>query len=139
MLGCLIPLGTAMETTGTARFMAEYLVEELQAFGPTAVLSGLYLVTTVLTSLMSNNATGVLMLPIAISLGEALGPRLEPFGFCVMFSASASFMTPMGYQTNAIVRGAGGYTFGDYLRIGIPLTLIMWGLATLFIPIFWPL
>ncbi len=138
MLGCLIPLGTAMETTGTARFMAEYLVEELQAFGPTAVLSGLYLVTTVLTSLMSNNATGVLMLPIAISLGEALGTRLEPFVFCVMFSASASFMTPMGYQTNTFVFGPGGYKFSDFLRVGTPLNLLFWVLATLFIPIFWP-
>ena len=138
MLGCLIPLGTAMETTGTARFMAEYLVEELQAFGPTAVLSGLYLVTTVLTSLMSNNATGVLMLPIAISLGETLGTRLEPFVFCVMFAASASFMTPMGYQTNTFVFGPGGYNFSDFLRVGAPLNLIFWILATLFIPIFWP-
>ena len=138
MLGCLIPLGTAMETTGTARFMAEYLVEELQAFGPTAVLSGLYLVTTVLTSLMSNNATGVLMLPIAISLGEALGTRLEPFVFCVMFAASASFMTPMGYQTNTFVFGPGGYKFSDFLRVGAPLNLLFWILATLFIPLFWP-
>jgi di/tricarboxylate transporter len=138
MLGCLIPLGTAMETTGTARFMAEYLVEELQAFGPTAVLSGLYLVTTVLTSLMSNNATGVLMLPIAISLGEALGTRLEPFVFCVMFAASASFMTPMGYQTNTFVFGPGGYKFSDFLRVGTPLNLLFWILGTLFIPVFWP-
>ena len=138
MLGCLIPLGTAMETTGTARFMVEYLVEGLQGFGPTAVLSGLYLVTTVLTSLMSNNATGVLMLPIAISLGEALGTRLEPFVFCVMFAASASFMTPMGYQTNTFVFGPGGYKFSDFLRVGAPLGLLFWILATLFIPIFWP-
>ena len=138
MLGCLIPLGTAMETTGTARFMAEYLVEELQAFGPTAVLSGLYLVTTVLTSLMSNNATGVLMLPIAISLGEALGTRLEPFVFCVMFAASASFITPMGYQTNTFVFGPGGYKFSDFLRVGTPLNLLFWILGTLFIPVFWP-
>ena len=138
MLGCLIPLGTAMETTGTARFLAEYLVEGLQAFGPIAVLSGLYLVTTVLTSLMSNTATGVLMLPIALSLGESLGTRLEPFVFCVMFASSASFMTPMGYQTNTFVFGPGGYKFSDFLRVGAPLNLLFWILATLFIPIFWP-
>ena len=138
MLGCLIPLGTAMETTGTARFMAEYLVEGLQAFGPIAVLSGLYLVTTVLTSLMSNTATGVLMLPIALSLGETLGTRPEPFVFCIMFASSASFMTPMGYQTNTFVFGPGGYKFSDFLRVGAPLNLLFWILATLFIPIFWP-
>ena len=138
MLGCLIPLGKAMETTGTARFMAEYLVEGLQVFGPTAVLSGAYLVTTILTSLMSNTATGVLMLPIALSLGESLGTRLEPFVFCVMFASSASFMTPMGYQTNTFVFGPGGYKFSDFLRVGAPLNLLFWILATLFIPIFWP-
>ena len=138
MLGCLIPLGTAMETTGTARFMAEYLVEGLQAFGPTAVLSGLYLMTTVLTSLMSNTATGVLMLPIALSLGEALGTRPEPFVFSIMFASSASFMTPMGYQTNTFVFGPGGYKFSDFLRVGAPLNLLFWILATLFVPLFWP-
>ena len=138
MLGCLIPLGTAMETTGTARFIAEYLVEGLQAFGPTAVLSGLYLVTTVLTSLMSNTATGVLMLPIALSIGETLGTRPEPFVFSIMFASSASFMTPMGYQTNTFVFGPGGYKFSDFLRVGAPLNLLFWILATLFIPIFWP-
>ena len=138
MLGCLIPLGTAMETTGTARFMAEYLVERLQAFGPTAVLSGLYLATTILTSLMSNTATGVLMLPIALSLGETLGTRPDPFVFSIMFASSASFMTPMGYQTNTFVFGPGGYKFSDFLRVGAPLNLLFWILATLFIPIFWP-
>ena len=138
MLGCLIPLGKAMETTGTARFMAEYLVEGLQVFGPTAVLSGLYLVTTILTSLMSNTATGVLMLPIALSLGETLGTRPEPFVFSIMFASSASFMTPMGYQTNTFVFGPGGYKFSDFLRVGAPLNLLFWILATLFIPIFWP-
>ena len=138
MLGCLIPLGKAMETTGTARFIAEYLVEGLQVFGPTAVLSGLYLVTTILTSLMSNTATGVLMLPIALSLGETLGTRPEPFVFSIMFASSASFMTPMGYQTNTFVFGPGGYKFSDFLRVGAPLNLLFWILATLFIPIFWP-
>ena len=138
MLGCLIPLGKAMETTGTAHFMAEYLVQGLQVFGPTAVLSGLYLVTTILTSLMSNTATGVLMLPIALSLGETLGTRPEPFVFSIMFASSASFMTPMGYQTNTFVFGPGGYQFSDFLRVGAPLNLLFWILATLFIPIFWP-
>ena len=78
------------------------------------------------------------MLPIALSLGETLGTRPEPFVFSIMFASSASFMTPMGYQTNTFVFGPGGYKFSDFLRVGAPLNLLFWILATLFIPIFWP-
>ena len=138
LLGCLIPLGVAMETTGTASLIANNLINGLQHLGPTAVLSGLYLATTILTSLMSNNATGVLMLPISLSIAEALGTRPDPFVFSIMFASSASFMTPMGYQTNTFVFGPGGYKFSDFLKVGAPLNILFWLLATIFIPIFWP-
>jgi di/tricarboxylate transporter len=102
------------------------------------MLSGLYLLTSVLTALMSNSATGILMLPVALNLAASLGTRPEPFVFAVMFAASASFMTPMGYQTNTFVFGPGGYRFSDFLKVGTPLNVIFWVLSTIFIPIFWP-
>ena len=138
MLGCLIPLGTAMEGTGTAQFLADKLIVGLEEFGPTVLLSGLYLLTSILTSLMSNNATGILMFPIALNLASSLGTRPEPFVFAVMFAASASFMTPMGYQTNTFIFGPGGYRFSDFLKVGTPLNVIFWLLSTICIPIFWP-
>ncbi len=139
MLGCLIPLGKAMESTGMAEFIARNLIDNLEAYGPAAVLSGLYLVTMLLTSIMTNNATGVLMVPIAFSVASTLGVNPKPFVFAIMFAASASFMTPVGYQTNTFIFGAGNYKFSDFLKVGGPLNFLFWLLATILIPYFWPL
>lgn len=138
MLGCLIPLGAAMENTGLAETVAKELVSVLQGLGPRAVLSGLYLLTSLLTAIMSNNATAVVMIPICLSIATQLGVSPKPFVFAVMFAASASFMTPVGYQTNIFIFGPGGYRFSDFLRVGTPLNLIFWLLATLLLPLFWP-
>ncbi len=137
MLGCLIPLGSAMQKTGMADLIAHQLIGNLSGLGPMAVLSGLYLVTALLTSLMTNNATGVLMVPIAFSVSQELGVSVRPFVYAIMFAASASFMTPMGYQTNTFVFGPGGYKFSDFLKVGGPLNLIFWVAASLLIPMFW--
>ena len=139
LLAGTIPMGTAMQKTGLAQLLVDQLISLSGQVSPVVMLSLFYLFTSLLTQLISNNAVAVLLTPIALSLATTLQVNPQPLLMTIAFGASASFMTPMGYQTNAIVRGAGGYTFGDYLRIGIPLTLIMWGLATLFIPMFWPL
>jgi di/tricarboxylate transporter len=98
----------------------------------------IYLFTSVLTELLSNNAVAVLITPIAIGLAQHLGVDPRPFVVAVMFAASASFATPIGYQTNTFVYNAGGYRFTDFLRIGIPLNLLMWAVGVIVIPLIWP-
>ncbi|MGQ9902259.1 MAG: SLC13 family permease [Fimbriimonadales bacterium] len=137
MLGAMLGLGIAVETTGAARWLTTNLVGTLGALGPIVVLSGFYLLTSLLTEVMSNNATAVLMAALAVEVAAALGVDARPFLFAVAYGASASFMTPIGYQTNTMVFGVGQYQFSDFMRVGLPLNLLFWILATLLIPRFW--
>ena len=139
LIASSIPLGLAMERCGLADTVAHGIVAGLGGLGPVAVLSGFYLTTSVLTALLSNNATAVLMTPLALGTAAALGVDPKPFLLAVMFGASACFVTPIGYQTNLIVMGPGGYTFGDFFRFGLPLNVLLWLMATVLIPAFWPL
>jgi di/tricarboxylate transporter len=138
MLAGLLSLGVAMEKSGTAAFLANIVVGQVGPFGLVALLAAFYLMTSLLTELMSNNATAVLLAPIAISVavGLEVGPR--PFLVAVAFAASASFMTPVGYQTNTMIYGPGGYRFFDFTRVGAPLNILFWVVATLLVPVFWP-
>ncbi len=132
-------LGLAYEKTGAARFIAESVFGAWNGMGPRATLAAIYLMALVMTEVLSNTAVAALMTPIAITLAETMDCSPRPFIFAVMFASSAAFASPIGYQTHMMVYGAGGYKFRDYVKIGAPLDVIYWILASLLIPIFWPL
>lgn len=139
MIVGMIALGTAMEKTGASGAIAQSIVHAFGNTHPVLVLGGFYLVATLLTELISNNAVAILMTPIAMQTAQTL--HLNPVSFLVaiMFAASASFATPIGYQTNTFVYGAGGYRFKDFLKVGVPLNALFLLTSTTLIPIFFPL
>ncbi|PMR68331.1 SLC13 family permease [Halomonas heilongjiangensis] len=129
-------LGAAMTQTGAAAQIAQWLLL-IDDLAPWAALALVYLMTVIFTELITNNAAAVLMFPIAVAVAEQLGVDFMPFVITIMFAASASFMTPLGYQTNLMVLGPGGYRFTDYLRLGAPLSLIVGATAVSLIPLVW--
>ena len=139
LIGGAMALGRAMDATGTAAYLAQLVVDTFGGFGPRAVLAAVYLLTVAFTELMSNNAAAVLMVPIAINVAAGMGLDARPFAIAVAFAGSAAFSTPIGYQTNTLVYGPGGYRFLDYTKVGLPLNLLLWAVATLLIPYWWPL
>lgn len=139
-----LALGLAMEQTGTARLLATTMIDLISRFAPEEyrlliLLGCIYLVTTSLTEILSNNAAAVVMATLAIGMTVALGIDSRPFLVAVAIGASASFATPIGYQTNTLVYGAGGYRFSDFLKIGIPLNVLYFIGAMVIIPRVWPL
>jgi di/tricarboxylate transporter len=139
LIYAMLALGLAMEKTGAGALIVHHFAALVGGLGPVAVLSAVYLVTMLMTEFMSNNATAVLLTPIAIGLAQQLGVDPRPFVIAVMFAASASFSTPIGYQTNTFVYSAGGYRFLDFVKVGVPLNLLFWATASFVIPWFWPL
>jgi di/tricarboxylate transporter len=139
LLAGVIPLGIALENTGGAQLLADMVVASGALLPPIGVLALLYVVTALLTNIISNNASVVLMIPVAVEAATQLGVNTFSFILAVTFAASTAFMTPVGYQTNLFVYGPGGYRFTDYLRSGTPLQLAFTVVTTLGIAVFWPL
>lgn len=138
MIAGTIALGSAMRDSGAAELIAQGALGAVHGLGPWAVLVVFYFLTNALTSFVSNNATAVLFIPLAISIAAGLGVDPKPFIMAVAFASSACFATPIGYQTNLLVYGPGGYFFKDFVRFGLPLGVIIGAVACLLIPFAWP-
>jgi di/tricarboxylate transporter len=139
LIFAMLAVGLALDESGAVQMIVDALVPGLGTMPPWITLFCVYMLTTVLTEVVTNNAVAVVMTPIAIALGHGLGIDPRPLVIAVMVGASAAFATPIGYQTNTLVYGPGGYRFTDFMRIGIPMNL-MFGVSTcLLIPLFWPL
>jgi len=135
----MLAIGAALQATGAVALIVEALAPGMARLPPWLIVWAVYLLTSVLTELVSNNAVAVVVTPIAIGLASALGVDPRPLVIAVMIAASASFATPIGYQTNMLVYGPGGYAFTDFLKVGVPLNLSVGLLASLLIPVIWPL
>jgi di/tricarboxylate transporter len=133
-----LPLGIAMEKTGTAAFLAGLMVDAVGGWGPMALLAGFYILTNLLTQFMSNAASTVLIAPIAIQGAQQIGSDPHALLMAVAVAASAGFLTPVAHQSNVLVMGPGGYRFGDYFKLGLPLNLLTFAVTLLIVPLVWP-
>jgi di/tricarboxylate transporter len=131
-------IGRAVEASGAADLLATGVLA-IAGQHPVTLLAAIYGITAILTSMITNAAAAVLMFPIAVAGATSLGVSPMPFAVAIAMGASASFATPIGYQTNLMVYGPGGYRFNDYLRFGLPLNVLLGVTATVLIPQFWPL
>jgi di/tricarboxylate transporter len=137
-IGAAFGFGGALDASGLVDAAASEIVGTAGRWGPVAVLASVFLLTSIFTEIVTNNAAAALMFPFAVAIAQQLGVNPRPFVIAVAFAASASFITPLGYQTNLMVFGPGGYKFTDYVRVGLPLNLLVLVVGTLLIPRVWP-
>ena len=137
LLAGLIPMGVAIEQTGTAKFIANQLLKATTGLPPVIILMIFYLFTVLLTSVISNNASIVLMIPVAVGAAHQMGANPFSFVLAVTFAASSAFLSPIGYQTNLMIYGPGGYKFKDFIIVGTPLVVLLSVIVPLFISLFW--
>ena len=143
LISALIPVGIVVQKTGTAEWIGGFISTIARSapveWQPKVLLALIYLLTIILTEISSNAATAIIMTPVALAVTQQMGFEPRAFIFAVAFAASASFITPVGYQTNLMVYGPGGYKFSDYIRVGFPLALVFWVMAINILPILWPI
>jgi di/tricarboxylate transporter len=139
LIAAMLPMSTALQKTGGVEVIANLLTQNLGAYGPLAVLAGLFLVTAISTQFLSNTATAVLLAPIAYQAAVTLGVAPHAFLMSVAMAASSAFLTPIATPVNTIVLAAGGYRFFDFFKIGLPLLILMMGLAVVLLPLLFPL
>jgi di/tricarboxylate transporter len=138
LIAGMLPLGIAMERTGAARFLADGVVDMAGSLGPLGVLAGLFILTTISAQFMPNPAVAVLLAPVALSIATTIGVSPYPFLMTVAISSSAAFLSPVGHPSNVIIMGPGGYRFVDYIKVGLPLTLVILVVVLIVLPIVWP-
>jgi len=139
LLGSMIPLGSALETSGGTELIAGALVDLTQGMAPWIILTILMVVTMTLSDVLNNTATTIVAAPIGIQMAQSLGVNPDPFLMAVAIAASAAFLTPIGHKNNTLILGPGGYSFGDYWRMGLPLEILVVAVSIPAILVFWPL
>ncbi len=139
LIFAMLIVGVGLQDSGAVQLVVDWLAPHLQGLPHWALILAIYAVAGVMTEIVSNNAVAVIMTPVAIGLAQSVGVDPRPLVVTVMFAASASFATPIGYQTNTLVYGPGGYRFTDFLRIGVPMNLLMALTVSLLVPLIWPL
>ena len=139
LIAGMLPMGIAMQNSGTAEFLANGIIRYLGNWGPIAVMMGIFVLTAGITEVMSNAAATVLVTPIAIDAARSLGVNPQTFVMMVVIAAASSFLLPIGHQANVLIFGPGGYRFSDYTKVGGPLTLLIFLLVLLVLPLVWPL
>jgi di/tricarboxylate transporter len=137
-IACAFAISKGMINSGMAAFIAEHTIGAVYDWGPHAVLAVLFLITMLFTEVITNNAAAALAFPIALEASKQLGVDPYPFFITICMAASASFLTPIGYQTNLIVQGIGNYRFGDFVKVGLPLSVIVFLMSITLIPLIWP-
>jgi di/tricarboxylate transporter len=138
LLGSMIPIGSALEASGGTALIAQQIVEFAEGYGPVIVLTLLMIVTMTLSDVLNNTATTIIAAPIAIDIADRLSVNPDPFLMAVAIAASCAFLTPIGHKNNTLVMGPGGYRFGDYWRMGLPLEVIVIVVSIPMILIVWP-
>jgi di/tricarboxylate transporter len=138
LVGGMLTLGSAMENTGTAQFLSNLLLGTIGDLGPLGLLAGIYLLSALITQPMSNAAAVVLLVPIAVNTALGINANILTFVMAAVIGAATSFVTPVGHKANVLVFGPGGYKFFDYTRVGILLTVLLFVVSMIFLPILWP-